>query len=650
MYKFHKLTFLILLVFMVFNAKSQYIKPNISSGEKVKKYINTNISKIKSIEPSTSFSTESNWMLSVATIKYHVEHDVPDNELLEKIKKQKNLLKENSKSINYRESNYKNPVTPIVKSGFVANWERYGTPPDNTMAISDDGIIVSAINSNINYYDSDGNKLYGKSFYDFFNDASLTSLLYDPVLTYDAGEDRFIFVVLHGNNSSTSTILIAFSKTDDPLDGWNIYKMKFKDLNSVSYANKWIDFPRVSISNNELYITGNVFYNNEGGYYRAVLIQIDKHDGYNNDNLSHKLWDKIIDADGHIPFTLVPVSYGHHGTIGPGTFLVSNKSAGGSKIYLYELTDDMENNPIVVSYAIPTEEYEVPADAKQYIENQSIDPGRLSLGDCRIMHGFFFDNTIHFVFHSEYNSSGYSGINYNRLNVINKRNESIVIGKDKFDFAFPGVASSSPYLSDEKDVLIGFLISGELTYPGIAAVHVDHEMNPSEHVVLKKGDDYVNIMQGDDRWGDYCGVQRKHNSGAPRVWISGCYGSNVRDFSKIPPIKIDNIYKSWIFEIADNNINDVEEKNLETKNKNTVFPNPVAEIMNIEFTLEQKKNIDISIVDINGKLVKLLYKDQVSKGKTHLSFNKKELESGIYFVVVSSGNEIILKEKILFMN
>lgn len=47
-----------------------------------------------------------------------------------------------------------------IGTNFKGNIFNGGAPPDNTIAVSDAGIIVSVINCNIAYYNSRGNQLY----------------------------------------------------------------------------------------------------------------------------------------------------------------------------------------------------------------------------------------------------------------------------------------------------------------------------------------------------------------------------------------------------------------------------------------------------------------------------------------------------------
>ena len=134
-------------------------------------------------------------------------------EIQEIIDKKTNLKLQNLKN-HYPDENQTNEiqVNPTIGINFEGNWFNGITPPDNSMAISNGGYIVTTCNSSIEYYNTSGTYLYGSSFDDLFNDASLTSMIYDPVVLYDSGSDRFFMAVLHGSTPSTSKVITCFSK------------------------------------------------------------------------------------------------------------------------------------------------------------------------------------------------------------------------------------------------------------------------------------------------------------------------------------------------------------------------------------------------------------------------------------------------------
>ena len=115
---------------------------------------------------------------------------------------------------------------PYVFSEFNGFSDGAYTPPDDNIAVSTAGYVVSVTNSiyrifapnsstQLKSYDFDGAL---KSTF-----PSITGVYYDPRVIYDAESDRFVIVVFNGISSTTSSIVVLFSKTNNPTDGWNAY-------------------------------------------------------------------------------------------------------------------------------------------------------------------------------------------------------------------------------------------------------------------------------------------------------------------------------------------------------------------------------------------------------------------------------------------
>ena len=567
------------------------------------------------------------WAISVKPTfsRKHYSQDIID------IKETKVQAKINSYNENEELQKSAMTVNPTIGTNFEANWSLFGTPPDNSMAISNGGYIVSANNDGIEYYNASGSFLYFDFWSDFFNDNTLTATLYDPKVIYDSGSDRFVMVVLHGSTASTSKVIVCFSKTNNPQNGWWVYKLTGNPLNN----NCWFDYPALGVSNNEIYVTGNLFVTN-GSFNQAVVYQIPKAAGYAGNNINWQYWSNLSSTP-YDAFTLVPASYGHQGNYGSGIYLVSNKSGGDNKIRLWDLTDDMSGNPALNSYTINTTSYSPSPDASQLGTNDKLDNG-----DCRIQNAFYLNGIVHYVFHSDI-GSGWNGINYNRLTVSNLTNQSSTFGlQGSFDYSYPAVVPFSTSTSD-KSVMIAFLRSSSTTYPEVRVVNCDNSMQWSTSTLVKAGETYVNFLTGDERWGDYTGISRKHNSGTPRIWLAGCYGGNIVSQSAY------NTWKTWVAEVYGTSTVGLND-DISLSNSISMFPNPTYDLINIYFTTETSEKTTIQILDINGRIVKTLYSDTPKVGENKLTFNKGALTAGTYFVSISTSTKILKNEKLIILD
>jgi hypothetical protein len=397
--------------------------------------------------------------------------------------------------------------------------------------------------------------------------------------------------------------------------------------------NTWFDYPSIGVSTNELYISGNMF-TSDNAFDQSILLQIEKKKGFLGESFNYKTWKDVKHANGGSAFTMKPLSFGHNSSYGPGTFLVSNSSGGSAtqgNIYVYDLTDDLASgNAELKLYKFNlTGGYELAGDASQKGTTDKI-----QTGNCRIQRGFFLDGTLHFVFNAEY-ESGFSGINYCRIDIANNTLVSKKFGLTGFDYAYPSIASFS---SDPKDktVLIHFLRTGTSIFPQTRVVTFDDEMNSSNSILIKSGSAFVSQISGAERWGDYTGIARKFGTTEPEIWVSGCYGVSDRTA---------NGYNAWIAQVNHQFGVGVEEIVAPTQ-KVFVTPNPVVDLFTLDIDMKKASFARIHLLDVTGKIVKVLYEDKLKQGVNELSFNKNALANGTYFVNVQ-GEDINTTTKLV---
>lgn len=519
---------------------------------------------------------------------------------------------------------------PVISTNFEGNWSVISHPPDNNIAISNAGDIVSVNNDGVEYYDESGNLTFLDDWSDFINDNSLTSIIYDPVVQYDSKENRFVIAVLHGTSAATSKVLVLFSKSADPMNGWHVYQLSGNPLND----NSWFDYPKLGISDQEIYITGNLFDPNDS-FKQSIIYQIEKSQGYAGGSLNWQYWFNLT-SQPFPAFTLVPTSYGHQGSIGSGMLFVSNRPGGENRVRLWQLTDYINNNPNLNSFVVNVSAYSPAGDG--FMPNTSL---LLSNGDNRILAAFYLNDEIHYVFHSDINQ-GWNGINYNRLNVNTLVNQTATLGNAGVeDYSYPVLASFATQTSDPS-VMISYLHSSQSVFPSTSVVHCDANMQWSQPVLIQAGTNYVDFLPGNtQRWGDYNGMARKHNSSTPAVWSATSFGTDIVTSSGSLP----NTYKTWIAKIVGSNVAQTEFDDINASVR--VYPNPASDIISLDFELQERGQIKIQLFDLQGKPVKLLYEDTPRTLANRLSFNRGALSAGQYILSISQQDEILHTEKII---
>jgi len=573
-------------------------------------------------ENSTS-STTPKWCFAIKNFQYSIEHEDPETEA---IKEKKNKLKNFSGGP--RDEEGITTADPIINANFEGNWMTQHTPSDNSFAISKNGIIVSANNDDIEYYNTSG-YITGDYWTDFFSGIISINKIFDPKLIYDTEKDRFILIVLNGNNSSGTEIVLGISKTNNPqVGGWYFYTIDGHPNNT----NYWCDYPNVGVSNSDIFITGNQF-TDDGTSQGAIVYQIDKTSAYNKQSLQWYYYSELS-SDPFSAFTLIPASYGQQGNYGPGFYFVNGKSSGSDKYRLWYITDSYLGNPSLQSFTVAATAYSPAANCGQYGTSDKLDAG-----DCRLQNAFYLNGFVHFV-HMTDLGDGWNGINYCRLNVQTLTNESSNFGlKGSYDYSYPAVASFGKTIND-KAVIIGFQRGSSDIYPEYRVVHCDNNMDWSSSKLVHIGENYVNLLAGDvERWGDYTGICRRNNGTNPRVWITGSYGADVNSQSTT------NTYRSWIAEVY--SFTTATKEIAPLSNSTRVFPNPVIDNFTYQFELNKEQEVEIALRDQYGKLIRTFYKGNLEEGKQELSFNKGNLINGAYYLQLKGKDNYEKTAKIL---
>lgn len=561
-----------------------------------------------------------NWLPALITKPVAKIHESESDEELTRVKAEKTLQKyAHQPKLKNNEVNTQ-AAAPTLGRNFAGNPNNGSSPLDNSIAVSNAGLIISVSNTTVSMYDVNGTNVYFNTLGLMFNDPAISAVC-DPLVIYDKQADRFIlFFQECSGNSSNSYLCLAFSKSNNPaIDGWWKYKLSGNPAND----NTWFDYPKMAVSTNEVYITGNLF-NNSGGFSQAVIYQLQKANAYSGNTFNYQVWKNI---DGN-PFTLLPLGNGQGLPQGPGCLFVSTLSGGGSILKAYELTDDMSAaNEQLNYFEIPTPTYSTAGDAAQLGSSCVLDNG-----DCRALSGFLLNGTAHMVIHADV-SNGWNGIVYARIDATTGALTTAVYGTPgEFDNSYPSIASIGTNEND-KSVMISYGRSGPTIRPEVRVIACDNAMNWSNSVLVKSSTSYVSYTSSSvERWGDYTGIARKYNNGTPTVWMNGMYGNT------------NHTWDTWIAEIT----NTATGVNTKLKNNEfKVFPNPVYETFNLTFSLNENTELNINIYDAMGKLVKQLYQGKGKVGENVFSFNKANLAAGIYTISIESNQKIIKAEKIV---
>ncbi len=562
------------------------------------------------------------------------KNESENDELLEKIKEEKFKLRSGAvPTPKSAEKTTAVPKSPVVGTNFAGiNNSASMTPLDNTIAISDKDTIVAMANSQVQYYSSTGTSLYNKNLWNFVGDGTLTNDLCDPKVIWDNKARRFIcYCQVCDLVAGHSKIVCGFSKTSNPMDGWYFYEFSGDPL---GVGDIW-DYPKMAVSTDELFVTGNLFAANSGPFDQSVILQIQKTPCFSGATPLTKLWSGI-NSGSITPFTIMPLGYGQSGSYGPGIYAVSftgNDFVGGH-LGLYDITNKIGGTPAAVlnTYDIPIPGYSAPSNAPQMGGSLP-----LNTGDQRVLDGFYLKKTAHFV-HNIDAGSGYCGFDYFRLDLpsLTVTTEATLANVGTSDYCYPAIASA---VNDSVDnsVVIAFNETSSSLYPRTCVVACDKNGTYSAPVVVKSGLSFINYGFGgtSERWGDYTGMCKRFGDPTASVWMAGMYGGAA------PTHK----WMQWIAKITPKNVG-VDPVAIEKTNAQ-VFPNPVTDRYEVKFDITERQSIIINLTDMQGRTIVQLYEGIVEVGANSFSFEKGSLANGIYSLNIVGANTNIKNEKIV---
>ena len=79
----------------------------------------------------------------------------------------------------------------------------------------------------------------------------------------------------------------------------------------------------------------------------------------------------------------------------------------------------------------------------------------------------------------------------------------------------------------------------------------------------------------------------------------------------------------------------------------SVYPNPFNPLTTIQFTLPEAGDVSLWVYDLQGKLVEILVNEKLTSENHTVQWNAEEFSSGVYFVILKSGEYFQSQKMIL---
>jgi hypothetical protein len=516
---------------------------------------------------------------------------------------------------------------PVILNGRLGN-SGSGVPLDNDIAFSDSGYVMAVVNGTITFFDDTLAKLSAKGIGSIFAPLVGNAWNSDPRVLYDPVAKRFILLCFTGTLSTNSTILIATSKTQNPLGAWNIYSLNGAPVPDST----WSDYPILAINDKELFITFNLVKDNVSwtvGFKQSVIWQIDKSDMYDGVGLNYKLW-KDIKFNGVNLRNICPAKY-HHKNLGKDMYFVSVKNVAESNdtLFLLKIADslpatsaslDIKVLKTPVKYGFPPNARQKSAGANNYY---------LMTNDARILAAVNANERIHFGGNSINTTYMNAGVMLGEIQDINSATPIVkaeIISTATREYAYPSMAWMGTNVGDHKML---FNLSHCVTdsFSGATVVFKDNAGNWSDLVPIIEGITNVNVLADSvQRWGDYSNVQPDYRR-LGVAYLSNSFGRSGGSAHWVARIGTDSSFATPIT------------NHVAQKIAYEVFPNPATDRFTIRFNQPEKQEINFLLYDAMGQLKKQILIATVKPGNNEFSFSMQELTAGNYTLVLMNKQQ-----------
>ncbi|MEN9510773.1 MAG: hypothetical protein RLZZ370_592 [Bacteroidota bacterium] len=525
-----------------------------------------------------------------------------------------------SRSNNKAEPTPQELLLPAMEKGFEA-LSGSGTPNDNHVAVNNEGVVMSVLNTNIRVFNDTGKLLKTWGLASFarnpnFNPEGALPMLdrpFDPRVLFDQESNRWIVVFMNGTLHSNSATIVGFSTSSDPLQPWNVYRLSGNPLNDTT----WSDYPIVALGTGDLFITLNQLKNNKGwqdGFVQSIIWQVNKSDGFQGKSLQKNLWHSLK-FQGKSIWSICPAQGGVK--LYPDMYFLSVRPADtlNDTLFIHKITGTQASGN--ASYALKV----IRADKTYGYPPSALQPQgyKLACNDARVLHAVQTGKVVHYAQNSIHPQSLQPCIYHGALYDLEGTPEAKAqyITTDSLDFAYPAIAAAGN-AEDDPSVLITFQHSAAQTFPGTSVVYCNRYREYSNILRIKQGRSIINysfLPKDQQRWGDYEGIQKKYNES--NTWyLVGSYGNGGMN--------------AWISRLS---LKDPLRQALEI-DAFRVFPNPVDDAVKIELSINASGIYRAVLVNMKGQEQILDSRFVLDAGTHLLKLNTAEIASGVYYLKV----------------
>nr|NIR63420.1 hypothetical protein [candidate division Zixibacteria bacterium]NIT58985.1 hypothetical protein [Fodinibius sp.]NIW45563.1 hypothetical protein [Gammaproteobacteria bacterium]NIS47223.1 hypothetical protein [candidate division Zixibacteria bacterium]NIU13524.1 hypothetical protein [candidate division Zixibacteria bacterium] len=240
-------------------------------------------------------------------------------------------------------------------------------PPDPILAAGPNH-IVAAVNRTFAIFDKQGNNLFEVTAQDWFSNTvpGITAAPFDPQVIYDHYAERWVQVWVGGDLDTDPYYLISVSDDSNPLGTWCNYALP-GNRNGSNLTFNWNDYPKMGFDSLAVYISANMFVQNNGPYDYTKIRIIPKSDLYNA-NCGPVTWTDFWDLRDPDNFQkhpdAIPIPAISFGTTSVHYMLGDSPFITGTFVTLWSISNPV-NNPTLSAVNLPVTASFRPPGAQQ---------------------------------------------------------------------------------------------------------------------------------------------------------------------------------------------------------------------------------------------------------------------------------------------
>ncbi len=504
-----------------------------------------------------------------------------------------------------------------------ADPQGYSRIPPDTYIAAGPSQLVQIVNSRVRITDKKGNILKELWAYQWYANLGIPSIApFDPKITYDQIDKRWIMVWLHVDDAASKAyILVSVSEDSSAIGNWYSWALP-ATVNGSTPDGRWSDYEGVGYDDQAVYITSNQFTFAGDKPATAKIRIIPKSDLYANtvDPVSFRdLYDVKYPDNNVTAFGIRPARM--YSNTGEFYLLTSSMYTTKTSVGLYKLKDPM-GNVSLTGEVIPVNAYSNPPNADQLGGSTTLIEGG---GSANFRNEPFFKDGILYAVHNiaSGSSNKYSSIRFLAIDVEGGGPViDVSFGHEGFWYYYPAVA-----VDNNNNVMITYSRSGLTQYAGAyytifpfgSSVPIgSDEMQPGYG-------NYVKTFGGDrNRWGDYNGA-----------WLDPSDGNNIWLYSEYAAAK--NTWGTWVTGVRLTPLSGI----------NSFVDNPILDFGNIE--INTSSNIQLATIKNQGDQNLVISQVNESVSPFHIQANVSfpatlapfdSLQFQVYFAPSDTGDYI----------